>query len=187
VLLSLSATTTDSSAEIAWAVEENDAIEGFHVERSQSGALFDRRTTSLISPSSPLRFIDPDLEAATSYTYRLIVVADQSESILGLLNVETTFSSVVTGLLPSSPNPFTQETRVGFSLASPSWASLSLYDVAGRLVKTLDEGTFPAGERHLVWDGKNDRGEPVTSGVYFLRLDANGIQRISKIVRQSAN
>ena len=184
VLLSLSATTTDSSAEIVWAVEENGAIAGFHVERSQSGGVFERRTISLISSSSP-RFLDQDLSAATSYTYRLIAVAEQSETILGLLSVETASSSVVTGLLPSSPNPFTHETKVGFSLAASSWARLSIYDVAGRLVRTLDEGAFPAGERHVVWEGKNDRGERVTSGVYFLRLDTNGVQRISKIVRQS--
>ena len=51
---------------------------------------------------------------------------------------------------------------------------LAIYDVAGRLVRSLVAGRVPAGYHATVWDGKDDRGHAVASGVYLYRLEAQG-------------
>jgi len=86
-------------------------------------------------------------------------------------------------VFPARPNPFAAETRIEFGLPSPSRATLRVYDVAGRLVKTLAEGSFPAGVRLLIWNGKDDAGRTVRSGIYFLRLEAAGVTRTGRLLR----
>jgi len=90
-----------------------------------------------------------------------------------------TGQSGVDGSLPSStvlspnyPNPFGPSTTVAFDLPAPGRVSLKVYDVAGRLVRTLAEATMPAGRNVVTWDGKDDSGERVAAGVYFCRLEA---------------
>jgi hypothetical protein len=73
-------------------------------------------------------------------------------------------------LLPSSPNPFERTTLVRFDLARSDQVRLCVYDVAGRLVRTLAQGQQPAGPHRLTWDGRDQAGRLVASGVYALRL-----------------
>ncbi|MFH1278647.1 MAG: endonuclease [Candidatus Eisenbacteria bacterium] len=73
------------------------------------------------------------------------------------------------------PNPFNPRTTLVFFLARPGPARLSVYSVTGALVRTLvDERWESAGERPVSWDGTNDAGAAVSSGVYFARL-ASGV------------
>lgn len=73
--------------------------------------------------------------------------------------------------LANHPNPFISATTVTFALSGPSEVSLDVYDLAGRKVKSLSSGRRAAGDHRVAWDGTNDRGRRVASGVYFLRLD----------------
>jgi hypothetical protein len=76
-------------------------------------------------------------------------------------------------LHPSSPNPFNPRTEIRFDLSEPVPVRLLIYDVQGRLVRTLEGGSVKSAGRHRsVWDGLDDRGAPVSSGVYFCRLEA---------------
>jgi len=70
------------------------------------------------------------------------------------------------------PNPFQGETTIDFGLARAGRASLRLYNVAGRLVRTLVQGARAAGPASIVWDGRDDRGSKVGGGVYFARLES---------------
>jgi serine protease len=67
-------------------------------------------------------------------------------------------------------NPARGGSSVSLRLARPGEMSVQLYDVNGRLVRTLQRGRAPAGERTLRWDGKDDHGQSVGSGVYFFRV-----------------
>ncbi len=69
--------------------------------------------------------------------------------------------------LSCRPNPFRQRTTVTFALPARSLSSVRVYDVAGRLVRTLVEGHLDAGPHEIVWDGTDDAGRRVASGVYF--------------------
>lgn len=70
------------------------------------------------------------------------------------------------------PNPFNPVTSVRYSLAEPGRVTIRVYDVAGRVVRTLRDRPEEAGERSVVWDGTNDRGQHVGSGVYFCSMVA---------------
>ena len=74
-------------------------------------------------------------------------------------------------LLRNVPNPFEQGTAIQFRLPESGAFSLRVYDVAGRLVRVLDGGRAAAGPREVAWDGRDDAGTPVASGVYFARLE----------------
>ena len=78
--------------------------------------------------------------------------------------------------LVAAPNPFRSNVAVRLSAdaARAGGLRLGVYDVAGRLVRMLADGTLPAGERSISWDGRNSAGTPVASGVYTLRLDGPG-------------
>ncbi len=70
------------------------------------------------------------------------------------------------------PNPFNPSTTIGFSVSQSGPAMLEIYDVTGRLVRTLLSGNVAAGQHTAQWDGRDDRGSSVGSGVYFYRLRA---------------
>jgi hypothetical protein len=76
----------------------------------------------------------------------------------------------VTRLSPPIPNPSHYGTRIPFSVGSDGFIQLKVYDVAGRLVRVLVNEQVIAGEYLAYWDGRNARGLPVGSGVYFIKL-----------------
>jgi len=68
------------------------------------------------------------------------------------------------------PNPFNPKTEILFGLPDDGHVTLEVYDIMGRRVKTLVNGDLRAGNHKIIWDGANDRGEPVSSGMYFYKL-----------------
>lgn len=70
------------------------------------------------------------------------------------------------------PNPFNPSTEIRFRLEQPSEIELSVYNILGQKIKTLAFGSFPGGEHSVVWDGRDERGGSLSSGVYFYRLRA---------------
>ena len=82
-----------------------------------------------------------------------------------------------TKLLPNYPNPFNPETWLPYQLAEATDVKVKIYDIGGRLVRTISVGFKPTGyyltrARAVYWDGRNEVGEPVSSGVYFIRFIA---------------
>ena len=81
-----------------------------------------------------------------------------------------------------SPNPFNPVTTVTYGVPADASVRIAIYSVAGRLVRTLVDGEVGAGHRTAVWDGRDDRGVEVGSGVYFCRMDASGFHDTAKMV-----
>jgi C1A family cysteine protease len=73
-------------------------------------------------------------------------------------------------LFQNYPNPFNARTRVEFVAAEKGRVSLEIFNILGQRVKTLVDGIRPAGTYQVVWDGTDDGGFPVASGIYFYRL-----------------
>jgi aminopeptidase N len=72
------------------------------------------------------------------------------------------------------PNPFNPSTTIQFGLESPGYVLLQVFDPRGVLIATLADGTMDEGRHEVRWNGTNDPGRPVSSGVYFYRLRAGG-------------
>jgi len=87
-----------------------------------------------------------------------------------------------TALRQNHPNPFNPTTTIEYSLTGSGRVSLRVYDVTGRLVRTLVDGEKGRGVYAQVWDGRNDRGESVVTGVYFYRLRAGQTVHTRKAV-----
>jgi WD40 repeat protein len=92
-----------------------------------------------------------------------------------------------TRLLENYPNPFNPETWIPYQLASDADVRITIYDVRGNLIRRLDVGHQPAGtytgrSSAAYWDGRNDRGESVASGLYFYTLSAGGFSATRKML-----
>ncbi len=72
------------------------------------------------------------------------------------------------------PNPFTPETTIAYSVPKAGPASLKIYNTKGQLVRTLVDDVREAGKHSVVWNGKDNRGNSVASGLYFYRLSSDG-------------
>lgn len=86
------------------------------------------------------------------------------------------------GLYQNFPNPFNPATQIKYSLARSTHVTLKIYNLQGQEVRTLVNQLRPAGSQQVVWDGKDQRGEPVMSGVYFYRIRAGEFVKSRKMI-----
>ncbi len=128
--------------------------------------------------------------------WTLFVSDAQGASFFGTLNewcvhvlggsstgVDDEFGTPVTYVLRGvSPNPFNPVTRVCYGSPTESRVHLAVYNVAGRLVRTLFDGEVDPGYHSVVWDGRDNNGVEVGSGVYFCRMEAEGFDDSTKMV-----
>ncbi len=81
------------------------------------------------------------------------------------------------------PNPAAGATVIGYAVDRPTRLDLEIFDVSGRLVRSLVRQDVEAGEGEVVWDGRDHRSRTVGAGVYFVRLRADGRDQVSKAIR----
>jgi hypothetical protein len=85
-------------------------------------------------------------------------------------------------LMPNFPNPFNPETHIEFHLAEKSDVALEIYNVLGQKVRTLIRGREETGVHHEVWDGKDDVGRSMNSGIYFCRIQTEKFTTTKKMI-----
>ena len=108
----------------------------------------------------------------------------------GLAKLEYLLTLIIpekTALLPNYPNPFNPETWIPYHLAAPAEVTLTIYAIDGRVVRHLDLGHQAAGyyqgkSRAAYWDGRNNVGERVASGIYFYTLTAGDFAATKKML-----
>ncbi|MCH7761608.1 T9SS type A sorting domain-containing protein [candidate division TA06 bacterium] len=88
-------------------------------------------------------------------------------------------------LLQNSPNPFPQFTSIQYQLSNQTFVTLWIYDLTGRLVKTLIESEQKAGKHRIIWNGKDLTGRTVSSGIYFYQLEINSEKNPKKITKKT--
>tara|TARA_Y100000590_G_scaffold399306_1_gene482396 strand:+ start:32613 stop:36320 length:3708 start_codon:yes stop_codon:yes gene_type:complete len=85
-------------------------------------------------------------------------------------------------LYQNYPNPFNPTTTIRFEVPTPSQVTLRIYNLMGQEVRTLTRDWFPIGSHQLMWNGKDQRGIPVSAGVYIYRLLSQDFQKTRKMV-----
>ena len=85
-------------------------------------------------------------------------------------------------LAQNYPNPFNPTTQIRFALPQAENVSLRIYDVAGQLIKTLISGNMDAGYYNIQWDGSNQYGSKVASGIYLYRITAGSFVQTKKMI-----
>jgi photosystem II stability/assembly factor-like uncharacterized protein len=88
----------------------------------------------------------------------------------------------VSSLVKVMPNPFNPTARIHFIVPVAGHLRLAVYDVGGRRVAALISRSYPAGEFEATWDGKDDLGRPLASGVYFVSLEGRGFSATTKLL-----
>ena len=156
-----------------------------------------RGTTSGFSTTTPLAkvnlvttYVDASATIGTTYYYRIAAidnggnVGDLSHEIsLRATDVEklaglpTDFS-----LEQNYPNPFNPTTQISFALPNVSFVRITVYNVSGELVKTLVNDEMSAGIYTMTWNGTDDFGRSVSSGVYIYRMQADKFVNARKMV-----
>lgn len=91
--------------------------------------------------------------------------------------VPNTFS-----LSQNYPNPFNPSTSIKYNLTKQSDVQIHIYDINGRLVRELQDSNASAGDHIIIWDGKNNSGQYVSSGTYIYQLLADGVSEAKKMI-----
>jgi len=133
-------------------------VEGIRVEEDGHRLVF------MSFPFEDVKIAEPDPDNQKTLVARVI---DWFGSETGVDETETHRLT----LAQNHPNPFNPVTEVAFTVPSGAGrVTLTIYDVGGRVVRTLVDGELPAGPAKVVWDGTGDSGQSLASGVYFAKL-----------------
>ena len=85
-------------------------------------------------------------------------------------------------LIGNYPNPFNPVTTIEFSLDNPCFVSIDIFNIKGEKIKTLVQADFEAQVHQVVWNGENDNGIPVSSGVYFYEMNTGDYTCVKKMI-----
>jgi hypothetical protein len=85
-------------------------------------------------------------------------------------------------LMQNYPNPFNPETRISYTLPYDAQVELVIYNIKGQKVKTLVDEFKTAGHRSILWEGTDETGQKVASGIYFYKLEAGDFSQTCKMV-----
>ncbi|MBC7187923.1 MAG: T9SS type A sorting domain-containing protein, partial [Calditrichaeota bacterium] len=184
-LLSFSAEVDRGEVHLSWVTEPEASLLGFEVHRSIDGLHF--ASVGFVpahrsdAPSHVYRFTDTPAVSGTYY-YRLAQKdADGSLTCSGWLEVVVS-PPRESRLLQNHPNPFNAQTEVRFQLAQPCHVVLTVWNVQGQQIRKLLEEERAAGYHTIHWDGKNEGGLAVASGVYLLRMKAGTVTETRRLL-----
>ncbi len=195
-LTSFTAASTTEGVELRWTTENEIDNLGFVLERAankngpwQEIASFNTHNALVgqgtISQTTNYTFIDNSIEFGSNYFYKLSDVnINGTVTTLSTLNVNLTENTTVpnkTELYNAYPNPFNPETSISYYLDKDTNVSLSIYNILGVKIKDIFTGTQSAGNHNFKWNGTDQNGTNLPSGVYILQLqtlNANHYQNI---------
>ncbi len=130
--------------------------------------------------NNQFRYVDTNVQPGESYRYYIGVVDKDGEFLSPTMEVVIPLNEAA--LLQNEPNPFNPVTTISFMMPSAQHARLAVYDASGKLVRTLVDGVTGYGTHRVEWDGTDNLGNSVGSGVYFYRLEAGKFQQARKMV-----
>ena len=180
---------------IEWQMSANEAFAGFNLLRSgsETGG-YARVNADLITVPTlrdngrlTFRHYDTPMSAAQWFYQIEEISLDGAVTLHGPVSIRMTtgIAELVTPeryeLAQNYPNPFNPTTAVTYSLPEAADVTLTVYDLSGRTVRTLVSGVQPAGRYTMVWDARNDFGEPAAGGVYLYRLVAGEFVQTHKM------
>jgi subtilisin-like proprotein convertase family protein/Zn-dependent metalloprotease len=181
----LTAATTMGGVSLSWTYDPA-AVDGCHVYRRLGSGPETRLTDSLLTArDGRISFVDPaaGLPAGVSASYRYALLVNGRE--IGRSDAVTVTPGGATPpafrLAPIFPNPFNPSTNVKFAVPRAAHVAVKVYDLAGRLVRTLVAADLPAAEHVVVWDGRDSGGQTAASGTYYCRMKSEGFSAVRKM------
>ena len=180
-------TIEDASVTLTWDPITDDNLIYYTVERS-TDSLF---STDLITNIPQENFFtDNDLEWDTEYYYRVAALVGSYYSYYSdIISVTLEWLGVDNDGLPTSymihqnyPNPFNPVTTLRYDLPEDALVNITIYDMMGRQVSTLVSSQQSAGYKSVQWNATNDKGAPVSAGLYLYTIQAGEFRQTKKMV-----
>jgi len=191
---------------LTWVIALDEADMEVKASQEQQRQTLTKRSVSWVS-ATPLNgqtdpgessvvnveFLEAVIQGMDPGTYTAALSIDSNDPDTPNLSLPVTLiiDSVtgVDGALPQTvklhgavPNPFNPATNIKFSIPQRAAVRLNLYDVSGRLVRSILDANLPAGHHESHWNGKDDAGRSVASGTYFARLTVDGITSVKAMI-----
>ncbi len=166
---------------LTWSASKSEDLLGYKVYRSVNHTL---EPTTFVGFTVKTRWTDP--AQGTQPRYALVAVDSSGNESAP---VDPTETSGVDGGIPTqltlhqnTPNPFNPSTIIRYDVPAAGGAvTLSVYDVQGRMIRTLVDRQESAGAKSVTWDGRDNTGQRVASGLYFYRIESNGVVLTKKM------
>ncbi len=184
VMLSNSSVIADADGvHLSWELSLTEENIYFNVMRSPAGENNYAALNIIPEANTPLSYLasDTSAEPGVSYNYRVNFSLDDNSSVL------FTSEAIMVPIMPNAlhanvPNPFNPSTKITYDLSQPSMVKLTVYDIAGRVVCNLVNEHVGAGSHDVIWAGQNNKGEPVTSGIYFYLVEAGDFRQSKRMM-----
>ncbi len=157
-----------------WGTADEEDNAGFYVDRSSNPeGPFERLTNDLVTGSGQYMYTDTKVEVGQEYTYRLVAMSRNGiQQLLGTVTQKAQAPRAYK-LEQNFPNPFNPQTTINYQIKEPADVSIQIYNMRGQRVRNLVQQKMKAGFYSSVWDGRNDQGLQLSSGVYIYRIQAN--------------
>jgi len=195
------AVTAGKTVMLEWMTQSETGLIGYHVLRGDTDTSTDavRLTDTVIeatNSSSQTIYDYEDTQVSLQHTYYYWLEAIDADGathrfgpVTAIVQPDTPEEHefyATTALCGNAPNPFNPNTVISYSLrgteGEPVEAELAVYNIRGQRVRTLVSGLTQPGDHSIMWNGRDDSGRAVSSGVYFYRLTAPNFNQINKMM-----
>ena len=175
----------DEGIHLSWNLSGADDFQHFDLDKSLSDDFADHETFTLTDTV----YLDPNYTLNETQYYRLSAI-DHSGNVSGYSDiVEAAVLAIDEEVVPDSyalyqnyPNPFNPVTTIRYDLPERAFVSIRIFDIKGRIVQTLVQGTHDPGRRVVVWDATNQNGEDVSAGMYMYMIQAGKFSQVRKML-----
>jgi hypothetical protein len=177
---------TGGGNRLSWDPSPAEDFQYFRIYRSNDPD-FVPSSASLVHSTTGTIWSDPDYDGWSVY-YKITAldyVENESDpaSAGTVTEAEGPVIPQTYGLYPNVPNPFNPSTSIRFDVpAGGGVVILRIYDVSGKLIRTLVDGPQTAGQKNFTWNGRDNLGRNAVSGVYFCRMEAPAYRKTMKMI-----
>ena len=173
---------SEGGVALRWLVDGDAPFIGFHVSRADAEAgPFTRLTAAPLTGGPEFNWTDDALEPGRAFWY-LLEAIETNGAVTRFGPLVVTAGAPRLTLRQNGPNPFASGTTIEFTLPASAPVRLLVFDLAGRLVRTLIDQRLPEGNGRSEWDGNDESGAPAANGVYFYRLETESGSEARKMI-----
>ncbi|MBN1349030.1 hypothetical protein JXJ21_06465 [candidate division KSB1 bacterium] len=177
--------------ELSWDANTHDDVVRYQIYRSESPGFDPDVTANLIAITGDMHFKDMKVRDGITYYYRVEAIDDAWNATfsdeVNILFTEVTLAPVdalptVYELCQNFPNPFNPVTEISYQVPCDGQVILEVYNVKGEKVATLVNGFSKAGKFRILWNGRDDYGQIIASGIYLYRLRAQSYTELKRML-----
>jgi len=188
--------TQQNYLQLDWVTQSESGLVGYYIYRSSTNSLDTAQIVSnLITANNSSQeqlytFTDREVEPGSWYYWLQNLEMDGQMGFYGSIHIELQMGGnndtpdipLITSIQSIYPNPFSSSTMIGFGLAKEERVNIQIFNVKGQLVRNLLSETKAAANYRIIWNGENDNGKPISSGIYYARMTAGNYNATSKLV-----